>query len=109
MIDALRLPRFRMLFTALVVSLVGDSSMLLVPAIAMKDLTGSAGRAGLTVMFFMLPICGAPAFGWVVDRFRRRTVLVVTCALSAAALLPLLAVDDAGDGWVVYADTAAMG
>jgi MFS family permease len=109
MIAALRRPQFRMLFAALVVSMVGDSSMLLVPAIAMKDLTGSASAAGLAIMFFMLPICAAPAFGWVIDRFRRRTVLVAACVLSAAALTPLLTVDDAGDWWIIYAVSAAMG
>lgn len=109
MIAALRLPQFRLLFAGLVVSMVGDSSMLLVPAILMKDLTGSAGAAGLTIMFFMLPICAAPAFGWIIDRFPRRTVLVVACLLSAAALTPLLTVDGRGDWWVIYAVSAAMG
>jgi MFS family permease len=109
MMAALRLPQFRLLFTGLVVSMVGDSAMMLVPAILMKDLTGSSGAAGLTVMFFMLPICAAPAFGWVIDRFRRRTVLVVTCVLSALALVPLLTVDGRGDWWTVYAVSATMG
>src|SRR5687768_4865462 len=67
-------PQFRLLFAALVVSMVGDSSMMLVPPIAMRDLTGSAGAAGLTVLFFMLPICAAPAFGWAIDRLARRSV-----------------------------------
>lgn len=109
MIAALRLPRFRTLFAALVISMIGDSAMMLVPAVAMKDLTGSAGAAGLTLLFFMAPVCAAPAFGWVVDRFRRRTVLVVTCLLSAVALTPLLVVDAARDRWILYAVTAAMG
>ncbi|WP_203930734.1 MFS transporter [Virgisporangium ochraceum] len=105
----MRLPQFRLLFAGLVVSMVGDSAMMLVPAILMRDLTGSAGAAGLTIMFFMLPICAAPAFGWVIDRFRRRTVLVVTCLLSAVALVPLFTVDGRGDWWTVYAVSATMG
>lgn len=109
MMAALRLPQFRLLFAGLVVSMVGDSAMMLVPAILMKDLTGSAGAAGLTIMFFMLPICAAPAFGWVIDRFHRRTVLVVTCLLSAVALVPLFTVDGRGDWWTVYAVSATMG
>lgn len=109
MISALRRPGFRLLFAGLVVSMVGDSAMMLVPAILMKDLTGSAGAAGLTIMFFMLPICAAPAFGWIIDRFRRRTVLVVTCLLSVVALVPLLTVDGRADWWTVYAVSAAMG
>lgn len=109
MISALRRPQFRLLFAGLVVSMVGDSAMMLVPAILLKDLTGSAGAAGLTVMFFMLPVCAAPAFGWIIDRFPRRTVLVVTCLVSVVALVPLLSVDGRKDWWTVYAVSAAMG
>jgi MFS family permease len=108
-IAALRQRDFRLLFVGLVVSMVGDSTLLLVPGILMKDLTGSAGAAGLTVLFFMLPICAAPAFGWLIDRIDRRTVLISACVLSSAALLPLLAVDDRSDWWIVYAVSAAMG
>jgi MFS family permease len=109
MLAALRRADFRLLFAGLVVSMIGDSAMLLVPGILMKDLTGSAGAAGLTIFFFTLPICAAPAFGWLIDRIRRRTFLIGTSLLSAVALLPLLAVHDRDDWWIVYAVSAAMG
>jgi MFS family permease len=109
MIAALRHRDFRLVFVGLVVSMVGDSAMLLVPGILINDLTGSAGAAGLTILFFMLPVCAAPAFGWLIDRARRRTFLVTTCLLSAFALLPLLAVDDRHGWWIVYGVSAAMG
>lgn len=109
MIAALRQPGFRLVFAALVISMIGDSAFLLVPGILMNDLTGSAGAAGLTILFFMLPICVAPAFGWLIDRARRRTFVVTTCLLSAVALLPLLAVDDRHDWPIVYTVSAAMG
>jgi MFS family permease len=108
-IAALRQRDFRLLFVGLVVSMIGDSTLLLVPGILMKDLTGSAGAAGLTVLFFMLPICAAPAFGWLIDRMDRRSVLISACVLSSGALLPLFAVDDRTDWWIVYAVSAAMG
>jgi MFS family permease len=108
-IELFRRPDFRLLFVGLAVSMVGDSAMLLVPGILMKDVTGSAGAAGLTVLFFMLPICAAPAFGWLIDRIRRRTFLVGACLASSAALAPLLAVEDRHDWWIVYAVSAAMG
>jgi MFS family permease len=108
-IAALRHRDFRLLFVGLVVSMIGDSALLLVPGILMADLTGSAGAAGLTVLFFMLPICAAPAFGWLIDRVDRRSVLISACVLSAGALLPLLAVDDRTDWWIVYGVSAAMG
>lgn len=109
MTAALRRPGFRLLFTGLVVSLVGDATMLLVPGILVHDLTGSAGAAGLTILFFILPVCAAPVFGWAIDRFRRKRLLVVACLLSAVALTPLLMVDDRTDRWIVYAVSAAMG
>jgi len=109
MITALRHPGFRIVFAGLVVSMVGDSALLLVPGILINDVTGSAGAAGLTILFFLLPICAAPTFGWLIDRARRRTFLVATCVLSAVALLPLLAVDGRDDWPIVYAVSAAMG
>jgi MFS family permease len=109
MIAALRHRDFRLVFVGLAVSMVGDSALLLVPGILINDLTGSAGAAGLTILFFMLPVCAAPAFGWLIDRARRRTLLVATCLLSAVALLPLLAVDGRHDWWIVYAVSTAMG
>ena len=49
------------------------------------------------------PALLAPLFGWVVDRVPRRTFLVVANLASAAMMLPLLLVHDAGDVWIVYA------
>jgi MFS family permease len=108
-IAALRRRDFRLLFIGLMVSMVGDSALLLVPGILMMDLTGSSGAAGLTVLFFMLPICAAPAFGWLIDRVDRRTVLITASGLSSVALLPLLVVDERGEWWIVYAVSVAMG
>ena len=109
MIAVLRRADFRLLFAGLVVSMAGDSVMMLVPGILLLDLTGSPGAAGLAVLFFMLPICAAPAFGWLIDRVPRRRFLIVACLASSVALVPLLAVDGPGDWWIVYAVSAAMG
>lgn len=109
MLTALRRADFRLVFVGLVVSMLGDSAMLLVPGILMVDVTGSAGAAGLTIFFFTVPICAGPAFGWLIDRVRRRALLVVACLLSAVAVSPLLAVHDRGDWWIVYAVCMALG
>lgn len=85
-----------------VCSLFGDSALLLVLAIWVKELTGSSGRAGLVFFAFALGTLLGPVTGVVVDRVRRRTLLIVANLASAAAVVPLLAVHDATDTWVIY-------
>ena len=69
-------PGFRLLFCGLLASMIGDSLMLIVLAIWVKDLTGSSGKAGLTFFFLALPALIAPLFGLLIDRVRRRTLLI---------------------------------
>lgn len=95
-------PGFRLLFSGLLASMFGDSLMLIVLAIWVKDLTGSNGAAGLTFFFLAMPTLVAPVFGMVVDRFKRRTLLFWGCLASALIVLPLLLVNDEHDVWIVY-------
>ena len=92
-----------------VCSLLGDSALLLVLGIWVKQLTGSSGRAGLVFFAYALATLLGPLTGVVVDRVRRRTLLIVVNALGAASVLPLLAVHDAGDTWLIYAVACAYG
>ena len=98
----LRRPDFRLLFAGQGLSMYGDSAMLLVLAIWVKELTGSNGAAGFTLVFVALPSLVGPLGGWVVDRVRRRPFLVVTNLCSAVAVLPLLAVHGADQVWLIY-------
>jgi MFS family permease len=100
---------FRVLFAGLLSSMIGDSVMLIVLAIWVKDLTGSNGKAGLTIFFLVAPALVAPLLGWVVDLFRRRPFLIAANLLSAVALVPLLFVHDAGDVWIIYSVAALYG
>ncbi len=70
-------PGFRLLFAGQLASMIGDSLMLIVLAIWVKDLTGSNGAAGLTFFFLAIPALVAPLFGMFVDRFKRRTLAVL--------------------------------
>lgn len=70
MLAVLRRPDFRMLFAGVVATMVGESALLLVLAIWVKDLTGSSSLAGLTLFMIVAPALAAPVLGWVVDRFR---------------------------------------
>jgi MFS family permease len=90
-------------------SLFGDTAMWLALGIWAKQLTGSSGAAGLVIFAIALPQLAAPAAGMLVDRVRRRRLLIVTNLATAAAVLPLLAVHDRGDLWLIYAVAVAYG
>lgn len=100
--QAFAVPGFGRLFAGLAASMLGDSLMLIVLSMWVKDLTGSNAAAGLTFVWLTLPALVGPAFGYLVDRVARRGFLVVANLLSALAMLPLLLVHDASDVWIIY-------
>jgi MFS family permease len=99
----------RVLFVGLATTMFGDWLMLLVFAIWVKTLTGSNGAAGLVIFFMALSWTTAPLCGWLIDRVRRRPFLIVTNVASALMLLPLLAVRDRQDVWIIYLVAALYG
>jgi len=107
--NAFRAPGFTRLFTGLSASMFGDSLMLIVLSMWVKTLTGSNGAAGLTFLWMTAPALFAPVLGMVVDRVPRRRFLVIGNIGSAAMMLPLLLVHDAGDVWIVYAVSFCYG
>src|SRR2546422_10849323 len=83
-------------------SMLGDSAMFLVLGIWAKDLTHSNAAAGLVFFVLVLPSLFAPFAGLVVDRVRKKPLLIgVNCVMAAAVLL-LLFVHDRGDLWLIY-------
>jgi MFS family permease len=82
--------------------MVGDSLMLIVLAVWVKELTGSSGAAGLTFFFLAVPALVAPLAGIYVDRVKRRTLLIWGNIASALAVTPLLLVSSRDDVWIVY-------
>jgi MFS family permease len=101
--ELLRIRDARVYLAGQACSLFGDSALLLVLAIWVKQLTGSAGQAGLVFFAFALGTLLGPLTGVIVDRVRRRRLLVVANVGSALAVLPLLAVGGAGQVWLIYA------
>jgi Na+/melibiose symporter-like transporter len=101
--------RFRWLFGGQVACMVGDSILLLVLAVWVKDLTGSSGLAGAVILAVTAPTVFSPLLGWAVDRRRRRPFLIWTNVGSAAVLLPLFAVHGSGYVWLIYAVAVAYG
>jgi MFS family permease len=98
----LRRPDFRTLFLGVVATMVGESALVLVLAIWVKDLTDSNSLAGLTLFAVGAPVLAAPLLGWVVDRFRRRPFLVAVVVATALVVAPLMLVRDRDDVWIIY-------
>ncbi len=84
-------------------SLLGDSAMWLACGIWVRTLTGSNAAAALTFLFFVAPALLAPLAGLLVDRVRRRPLLIVANLAGVAILAPLLLVRDRRDLWLIYA------
>ncbi len=100
---ALAIRDFRLLFAGMVLSMFGDSALVIVMGIWVKTITGSNAAAGLSFLVLALAAPLAPVGGYLVDRVRRRPFLIVANLVSALAVLPLLAVGKTGPVWVIYA------
>jgi MFS family permease len=90
-------------------SLFGDTALWLALAVWAKTLTGSSAAAGMVMFALAAPQLLSPLSGLLVDRVRRRPLLIATNLATAVAVLPLLAVHDRGDIWILYAVTVAYG
>jgi hypothetical protein len=90
-------------------SVFGDSALWLALGIWAKQLTGSSGAAGMVMFCLAAPQMISPVCGLLVDRVRRRPLLIMVNLTTAAAVLPLLLVHDRGDVWILYAVTFVYG
>jgi hypothetical protein len=81
----------------------GDWAMIIVLAVWAKSLTDSNASAGLVFFALAAPSIFAPLAGLVVDRVRRRPLLVGVYSIEAVVVLGLLFVHDRGDVWILYA------
>jgi len=100
---------YRLLLSAGLISLAGDWTMRVGLSYAVYALTGSTLAAAATLLASLLPqLVFASAAGVYVDRWDRRRTMVLANLLLAAGLLPLLAVHDRHDVWLVYLVTAGQ-
>jgi MFS family permease len=102
-VSALSDARFRRLLIGNSVSSFGDSALYLSLGIWAKDLTGSNAAAGAIFLAEGLPCLASPLAGQLVDRARRRSLLIAANAAAGAAVLALLMVHSRADLWVMYA------
>lgn len=80
----------RVYLSGQLLSIFGDSALWLGAAIWVKQLTGSSSQAGLAFFAFGLGTLCTPLAGLVVDRVRRRPLLVATNAVTGLSVLLLL-------------------
>jgi MFS family permease len=105
----LRIRDVRIFFAGWTVSVFGDWAMFIVLGVWAKALTGSNAAAGLVFFALSLPSLFSPLAGLLVDRVRRRPLLIVTYAVEAVVVLALLAVHGRSDIWILYAVTGFYG
>jgi MFS family permease len=102
-VTALRIPNFRRLWFAGLVSDTGDWVLLAALPILVYQLTASTlGTAAAFLVELVPPVLLAPVAGRIADQFDRRRTLVVVSLLQAFALAPLLLVHDRSDLAIVY-------
>jgi len=83
-------------------SVIGDSALWLAMGIWVKILTGSNSEAGLTFFAFVCGFLVAPMSGMIVDRVRRRPLLIAANLGGAALVCALLLVGGRGQVWLIY-------
>lgn len=101
-VAALRTAQFRTLTAGWALTNFADSVLVLILAVWVTDLTGSAALGGVTFAALGVPALAAPFLGRLADRVSRRRMLVWTYAAGALVLVPLLAVSRAEHVWMVY-------
>lgn len=85
------------------ISALGDYALWLALGIWVRELTGSSAAAALVLFAYSAGNGLSALLGRLIDRFRRKTLLLATYPATALLLTPLLAVHDRGDVWIVYA------
>jgi MFS family permease len=102
-------PDVRLLLAGQTLSMFGDWAMIIVLGIWAKVLTNSNSAAGLVFFVFALTSLVAPLGGLVVDRLRKRPLMIATHVALAAVMFLLFFVHDRGDMWLLYLVTALYG
>jgi Na+/melibiose symporter-like transporter len=107
--EALRYRDFRLLLAGQTLSMFGDTALFLALGVWVKQLTGSNGAAGAVFLVLAMPYVFAPFGGLLVDRVRRRPLMIGVDLSTAAVVLLLFFVHGRGDVWIIYAVAALYG
>ncbi len=103
MFTVLRNRDFLALFLSQLISKVGDNFAVVASLVLINELAARSGLAVVVIATAMtIPQLFALASGVFVDRFSRKTVMVVTDLLRAGFVLLALLVNEAGDLYILY-------
>ena len=103
MVTVLRNRDFLALFLSQLISKVGDNFAVVASLVLINELAARSGLAVVVIATAMtIPQLFALASGVFVDRFSRKTVMVVTDLLRAGFVLLALLVNEAGDLYILY-------
>ncbi len=91
--EVLRVPQFRAVFLAQLLSMLGDRAAAVALAVLVYDRSGSPVLTATVFALTFLPHLFAAPFATVVDRFPRRTVLVVCDLVRIPMVLAMLIPD----------------
>jgi MFS transporter, DHA3 family, macrolide efflux protein len=109
MLTVLRNRDFLALFLSQLISKVGDNFAVVAALVLINELAARSGLAVVVIATAMtLPQLFALASGVFVDRFSRKTVMIVTDVLRAGLILLALLVQDSGDLYILYLTAFAV-
>ncbi len=84
------------------VSMIGDNALWLTLSIWVKVLTGSTSAAGLSIFMLTLGLMTAPLTGVLVDRVRRRPLMITINLLAGLLVASLLFVRSKDQLWLIF-------
>jgi len=105
----LSLGPFRRLLGGWTIGNLADSALFLTLAVWAKDLTGSSAAAGMVFFALGVPALAVPLLGLLVDRVKRKPLMVAANLFAALAAACLTFVTDAGQMWLLYTVTVVYG
>lgn len=102
-------PVYRRLWIGLSVSMLGEWFSSVAFFVLIYELTGSELGIGLLFVIRMFSLAFPQVFtGMLADRFSRKSLMIWSNLLSAAAILLLLLVDEASEVWLVYVVSSVL-
>ena len=99
----LAIPRMRLYYLGNSLSEIGDYALWLAAGVWVKELTGSTSRAALCIFFLISGTLLSPLTGLIVDRVRRKPLILATNALTGLMVLSLTWIHQASQIWLIYA------
>lgn len=106
---ALASPPFRRLLGGWTIGNLADSALYLTLGVWAKDLSGGSSAAGLIFLALAAPVVLFPLIGLLADRVNRKPLLVWANLAGAGVATTLLAVQTAGQLWLLYGVAFAYG